>query len=70
MSERTPMDRYLDRLERCLEADLKAEKERRRYWRQRGGVEAEMRARYESARKRIQEENLRDADPSNDEPKH
>ena len=70
MSDSTPMDRYLDRVVRCLEAEEKADKERRRYWRRRGGVEAEMRARYESARKRIREEMRRDADPPGDEPKH
>ena len=69
MSDRPPMDRYLDRVERCLEAEEKAEKERRKYWRRRGGVEAEMRALYEPARKRIQEK-LRDVDGSGNEPKH
>lgn len=64
------MDRYLDRLERCLKAEEKAEKERRKYWRQRGGVKAEMRAWYEAVRKRIQEEKLRDANASADDPKH
>lgn len=66
MSKTTPMDRYLDRLVRCLEADLKAENERRRYWRRRGGVEAEMRALFERARKRIEEER-RNADASGDD---
>lgn len=61
------MDRYLDRLERCLKAE---EKERRKYWRQIGGVKAEMRAWYEAVRKRIQEEKLRDANASADDPKH
>ena len=70
MSDRTPMDRYLDRLVRCLEAEEKADKERERYWRQRGGVKAEMKAWYESTRKRIQEEMRRDADTCEDEPKH
>lgn len=70
MSDRTPMDRYLDRLERCLEADLKTQKARRREWRRKGGVEAEMKARFEAARKRIQGEKLRDANGSADDPKH
>ena len=48
MSDRTPMDRYLDRVLRCLEAEEKADKERRRYWRSRGGAEAEAKTWYEA----------------------
>jgi hypothetical protein len=70
MSDRTPMDRYLDRVLRCLEAEEKADKERRRYWRSRGGPEAEAKAWYEATRKRIEEKRRREADTSGDEPKH
>ena len=69
MMDRTPMDRYLDRVLRCLEAEEKADKERRKYWRSRGGAEAEAKAWYEATRKRIEEKRRREADASGDEPK-
>ena len=67
MSDRTPMDRYLDRVLRCLEAEDKVDEEERRYWRTRGGPEARAKAWYEAARKRIQEQRRREADASRNE---
>ena len=68
MSDRTPMDRYLDRVLRCLEAEEKADKERRRYWRSKGGAEAEAKAWYEATRKRLEEKRRREADASGERP--
>lgn len=67
MSDRTPMDRYLDRPERCLEADVKAGKEERRYWRTKGDSKAQAKAWYEATRKRIEEERRREAEASSNE---
>ena len=64
MSDRTPMDRYLDRLERllikCDEADRAERRERRRSGRT---LEQEIMENYER-------QNSRRANSSEDEPKH
>jgi hypothetical protein len=64
------MDRYLERVLRILEAEDKADREERRYWRSRGGSEAKVKAWFEDARKRFEEQKRREADDSKDEPKH
>ncbi len=68
MSERTSMDRYLDRLERlltkCIEADNVRRRERRRSGRT---LEQEMMDDYERWKRRRKR---RPADPSEDDSKH
>ena len=68
--EQQVLDRYLDRALRCLEAEEKAENARRRYWAKRGGVEAEMRARFERARRKYLKKKAADEISLGDEPKH
>jgi hypothetical protein len=55
MSERTAMDRYLDRLLRCLEAAEEADKVKRRQRRSIRELEAEMMADYERWKRRIEQ---------------
>ena len=68
MSDRTPMDRYLDRVERllmkCEEADKAQRRERRRSGRT---LEQEMMDNYERWKKRQKRPG---EDASEDEPKH
>jgi hypothetical protein len=68
--EQRLLDQYLDRALRCLEAEEKADNARRRYWAKRGGVEAEMRARFERARKKYLKKKAADESSRGDDPKH
>jgi hypothetical protein len=63
------LDRQMNRLLRCLEAEDKAEIARRKYWRTRGGLKAQVMAEYEEQRRKRLEEKRSEHDPHEDEPK-
>lgn len=52
------LERQMQRLEKCLIADEKAENARRRYWSTRGGIAAQMMADYKRWLKRREKEGL------------
>jgi len=67
------LDREMNRLEKCLIAEEKAENARRRYWARRGGIAAQMMADYKRWRKRREKEGLSAVSLLSllrDEPKH
>ena len=68
--EQRALDRYLDRVLRCLEAEEEADKAERRYWSTRGGDKARRMAEYERWRKLRELREKTDPESPGDELRH